>query len=855
MKKRTSKRPSLIAGCALAALLALTSPACAEPVAVTYDLPAQPLASALSRAAERAGITIVAPGPLVAGHQAPALKGQFSPEQAMRHLLEGSGLVFERVGDAYVVRRGLQGDAGPASDEGSAIVVTGSRIRGAPVASTLVRLEPEAIRNTGQATVAEALRALPQNFGGGQNPGIAQTVPEFNGGDVGGGSGINLRGLGADATLTLLNGHRLPYSAAAQSIDISAIPLDAVDRIEVVADGASAIYGSDAVAGVANIVLKRDFDGVRTRARLGASTDGGNVQQQYSLVGGRTWSSGGVMLAYEFARSTRIKWTDRDYAASRAPGITLYPALKRHSVVVAGHQEIAPGLTFSLDGLFGRRWRDTEYPLNPAGNLAVSRGTNNSSSRSWVAAPSLDAEIGRWRLSLSASYGKDRVELKPYRYAGATLTSAGSTCLCNRGRSAELGGDGPIFALPGGDAQLAIGLGWRDNRLARTNSLSPLANLVASQDSRYAYGELNLPFVSPPMGLAGVDRLNLSAAVRYEKYPGIDEVVTPKIGLIYSPIAGFTLKGSWGKSFKAPTLVQLHQLTTALIELPAAVGGKGYPAGSTTLYYTGGSETLKPERATSWSATAVLEPPPLPGLRLEVGLFHTRYTDRIVLPIILRNLSLVSPAYADLVTRFPTPAQVNAVLAVADSFGNLSGRPLDPTKVVAIVNNSYANAASQTIKGADVLVDYRTDLAGGTVSLSANASLLDTKQLRDSGQSVSKLAGTIFNPPHFRARGSLAWAKGPLNLAATVNRIGGIDDTRFPPAVTRVPGMTTFDFALRLQPTRGIAKGFDLLLAVENAFNAKPSVIRTTSSLDVPYDSTNYTPIGRFVSLTLARTW
>jgi hypothetical protein len=141
------------------------------------------------------------------------------------------------------------------------------------------------------------------------------------------------------------------------------------------------------------------------------------------------------------------------------------------------------------------------------------------------------------------------------------------------------------------------------------------------------------------------------------------------------------------------------------------------------------------------------------------------------------------------------------------------------------------------------------------VSLAANASLLDTKQLRDSGQSVSKLAGTIFNPPHFRARGSLAWAKGPLNLAATVNRIGGIDDTRFPPAVTRVPGMTTFDFALRLQPTRGIAKGFDLLLAVENAFNAKPSVIRTTSSLDVPYDSTNYTPIGRFVSLTLARTW
>src|SRR3546814_13055089 len=70
-----------------------------------------------------------------------------------------------------------------------------------------------------------------QSFGGGQQPGIGFNVPGANGVDVGGGSSINLRGLGSDATLTLLNGHRLSYSSSRQSVDVSAIPLSAVDRL------------------------------------------------------------------------------------------------------------------------------------------------------------------------------------------------------------------------------------------------------------------------------------------------------------------------------------------------------------------------------------------------------------------------------------------------------------------------------------------------------------------------------------------------------------------------------------------------------------------------------------------------
>ena len=139
-------------------------------------------------------------------------------------------------------------------DERGTIVVTGSRIRGAAVAGDVITLDQEAIIAAGQVDLGEAIRSLPQNFSGGQNPGIGTGAGLINS-NLNSASSANLRGLGPDATLTLLNGHRLPYDSAFGGVDISAIPLAALDRIEVLPDGASALYGSDAVAGVVNVIL------------------------------------------------------------------------------------------------------------------------------------------------------------------------------------------------------------------------------------------------------------------------------------------------------------------------------------------------------------------------------------------------------------------------------------------------------------------------------------------------------------------------------------------------------------------------------------------------------------------------
>jgi outer membrane receptor protein involved in Fe transport len=846
----------MTAGCLAVSLLALAVPACADAPTNNFDMPSQPMGDALSAAARSAGIEIVAPTRIVRGLRAPALKGAYPTDVAIRLLLEGSGLVAEPVGDGYVVKRSTRSEAEDASGtDDSDIVVTGSRIRGAPIASTTVRIDAEAARNAGQATVVDIIRAIPQNFSGGQNPGIGNNVPEANGLDIGGGSSFNLRGLGGDATLTLLNGHRLPYSAAFQSVDVSAIPLDAVDRIEIVADGASAIYGSDAVAGVANIILKRDFSGLRTSARIGASTDGGNDIRQYAAVAGQSWGSGGLLAAYQFDRSSRILSSQRSYAETAARGLTLFPHIRRHSFVASAHQELAPGVVLSIDGLYGRRWKATEYPLNPEGDLSVSFGTSNTSSRTFVVSPSVKADLGRgWSAEAIGSYGKDRVMFGPIQNYGTLIIDPGRNCFCNRGRAAELGVSGPVFTLPGGRAQLAAGIGWRDNTLVRTNFQDPVRAVDAAQDSHFAYAEINLPFVSHQQEVRGIDRLNVSAAIRYERYPGIDDVMTPKLGLIYAPVAGFTLKGSWGKSFRAPTLIQLHQVTTATALPPEILGATGFPADSNILYLSGGNTKLKPERATSWSITAMIEPAPVPGLRFEIGVFHTRYKDRIVEPIVSLGSALTDPIYADLVVRGPTLAQATAALASATIVQSFSPGAVDPATIVALINDYYVNASRQTIKGVDLLGSYQWRLAGGSMELSGNASLLDSAQVRGEGQASRDLAGVLFNPPHFRARGTASWTRDAANVSISINRIGGVADTRVSPA-RKIAGMTTLDAALRLRPSAGFAKGFDLILAAENLFNAKPAAISTTLPSDTPYDSTNYTPIGRFVSITLAKSW
>lgn len=176
------------------------------------------------------------------------------------------------------------------------VVVTGTAIRGvAPVGSATVNVDRAAIVETGIRDASALITLLPQGSG------LGNTLQN----NAGRNAGVNLRGLGNSATLLLFDGHRSVQQGVTNQIaDPNTIPFAAIERVEVVTDGASAIYGSDAVAGVVNYILRKPFDGGEISARY---TD--SLYHQYSVDGlfGRTWSGGGVMVGLSYESNDHVK--------------------------------------------------------------------------------------------------------------------------------------------------------------------------------------------------------------------------------------------------------------------------------------------------------------------------------------------------------------------------------------------------------------------------------------------------------------------------------------------------------------------------------------------------------------------
>ena len=193
----------------------------------------------------------------------------------------------------------VQGAQGPAAGTSNEVVVTGSRIRGvAPTGSSVISVGQEALERTGAVTPQDLINQIPQNVGTGFNEGT--TLSPFGTVNSTRGGAVNLRGVGPQATLVLLDGHRVSANGTSGSyIDPSTIPASAIERIEVVADGASAIYGADAVAGVVNVILRRRVHGLEASGRYGLAP-GGVAQGAGSVVTGAKWATGHVMLAYEY---------------------------------------------------------------------------------------------------------------------------------------------------------------------------------------------------------------------------------------------------------------------------------------------------------------------------------------------------------------------------------------------------------------------------------------------------------------------------------------------------------------------------------------------------------------------------
>jgi len=193
------------------------------------------------------------------------------------------------------------------------VVVTGSHIHGTEVAGQkLIVIDREQIDASGYGRVEDVLGKLTQNFNR-ANEAVANEKEVDNSER---GAEVQLRGLGLGTTLVLLNGQRqAPSGTQGSFTDISIIPAAAIERIEILADGASALYGSDAIGGVVNFILRKNFTGLETRVR--ASTAGGDAnQREFSQFWGHTWSGGNVLMGYQYYDQRHLACSVRAYCAA-----------------------------------------------------------------------------------------------------------------------------------------------------------------------------------------------------------------------------------------------------------------------------------------------------------------------------------------------------------------------------------------------------------------------------------------------------------------------------------------------------------------------------------------------------------
>ncbi len=455
---------SALAGLGAALLILAPAPAMAQQA--RYEIPDMPLSRALQEFGRQSGKQIIFTEALVRGKRAPKVSGRFTAEQVLDRLLQNSNLAVERTpSGAVMIVPGKAGQSGgttsqegaspgeaaagsaAADSEDAEILVTGTRIQGAgPVGSESMVITAEDIASSGRETTADVIRSLPQNSGVG--PGEETRVA--SGWLVGNASlstPANLRGLGPDGTLILFNGHRMAPAGQGTIGDLTQIPISAIERIEVILDGASAIYGSDAVGGVINIIPKRR---TRPESRLAYSTADGFDRVTASQSAGLAWKTGSINVAYEYFKQSKLMGAQRDYytqdlrpyggldnrvitanpgtivvgstnyaiprgqdgrsltAAQLVAGatnlydgsreFTILPSQERHSAIVTLTQEINQVFSIYADGIFSRR-------AFFQGNGALSSSLNVPRSNPFFVSPTPGATTVNVRYNFLADFG------------------------------------------------------------------------------------------------------------------------------------------------------------------------------------------------------------------------------------------------------------------------------------------------------------------------------------------------------------------------------------------------------------------------------------------------------------------
>jgi iron complex outermembrane receptor protein len=742
------------------------------------------------------------------------------------------------------------------------VVVTGSHIRGTAVGgpSPVIIFDKEAIDRVGLATLQQFFEKLPQNFGGGANgANVANLgVDRDTGNNFGQGSTINLRGLGTGTTLTLVNGHRVSSSNRYQYVDVSLIPMSAVERVEILTDGASAIYGADAVGGVVNIVLRKEFTGYETGLRYGTVTTGGLEEYQASQAAGWAWGGGHALVHYEFLSQDNLSAADRDFSRNvTSMPYDLYPASKRHSVYLDGTQTINDALAVNVAGSFAKRDMDTTISSSSDETNLIPQ------TEQYDLFAGLTLNLPRqWQARLNGGYGRSDVRYERTTTVAGTASKAPPTDMNSNIRYLDLAADGDLVALPAGSLRAAIGASYRRDGYELVDYRGLERPSAPSRNITSAFAEMNVPLLKD---LPGARNLSLTAAARYDDYSDFGSITNPKVGLLWEANSGVSFRASYGRSFRAPAFEDMRSNGTGVVvfNLP----DPSSPTGRTlTMQAAGGNPDLGPERAQTWAAGFSITPEWAPNLLVQANYYDIDYSDRIDRGYAGNITSIFSQStapYAPILTFAPASAQIEEFrqLGLAGSqflvarFGPFAvPAGMSEQDVQVIVDNRVRNIAMTSQQGVDLDASYCVEVGQSRIGFSvAGQYIIDSTRRVTSVAPEANVLNLVYLPVDLKVRGGATVTRRDLTGALFVNYV---DSYRDPSNVAdpEVDSWLTVDMNVQYDFSwSAFGEKTSLNLSVQNFLDRDPPFV--VNARGTGFDPINATAIGRFIALAATHKW
>lgn len=854
------------------------------------------------------------------------------------------------------------------------VIITGSRIKRKDLSSVgpVTVLDRKTIENTGLTNMESLLQRLPASAGFGGNQTAAYWVSNGWGTPQ-----VNLRGLGINRTLVLLNGRRLVNggTGANNAVDLSMVPMAIVQKVEVLKDGASAIYGADAVAGVVNIITDDKFDGLAARAKYGVTEKGDGEEYLLDLTWGKSGERGGIVTTFSYQNNKPSPLADRvpcplsstsetecKGSSSTAGGRAVYVdddmnlvrinfnnepggktwapydaslhgynynvnfnavnPIKRASFSSFGHYDITDNVSLFGELMFTNRQSTqpaspntlknffiaADHPTNPTGeDLGFERRrlvelgeriflqeTNTfrvvaglkgqvADKWSWDAAVNWGRNTGidtvtnvvnleRFSETLDTSIcdtngvpcgdylGVGNVSQEVLDYLPFDMTDTGG----NEQISVTANISGSLFALPAGDAVIAAGIEYREDKgwtqpdsfkvlgIANSNAEEPISGKVKAKE---VYAELNLPLLED---VFAVKSLETNLAIRHSDYDQFEGDTNYKIGLNWQIVDDLKVRGTYATAFRAPSVPELFggisqgNLTTtdpcsgwnslaSSSNIYKNCQSAGVPVdyvqlGNTILTDRGGNPDLSPEDARSFSVGLVWQPAYADGLSVTVDYFDIKLTNAITSP----------SGSVKLAQCYESDNMSHAFCQPEHHYRN------SVTGVVDYLSAQKTNAGTERMKGLDVGAVYAFSTADLQNTIDVQFTYLKSyERVNFDGDEPFALDGFIGagfgGYPKWRGNASFNTSAEAWAATYSIQYIGAGDDFFKTEGIGSHMGAVMYH---NIQGKYKISERLDLSVGIDNLWDKKAP--RVASWTDGNTDTMTYGLAGRRAYLSLS---